>query len=304
VEAAVRQLRRDSRDDLPTAVHGTRKSLKQVRSLLRLVRDDLGEDRYRSENARYRYAAQLLSSSRDAQVKLETLAALRRRYGDEVPAMDGLEQTLSAERERLAGSLGGVGDADRAGSSGGKGDARDRDAAVDEAAATIERRLEQAAQEIEAGAAAIAEWRLESSGWKLMRSGLERSYRRGRVRFAKVQADPTPEGVHEWRKRVKDLWYHLRLLRGIWPEAMQGPVDAAHELSDLLGDHHDLSVLAQDVHDDNGRDAHSKALLGLIERRQRELLAAAIPLGERLYAEKPKQFAGRLSAYWDAWQGE
>jgi CHAD domain-containing protein len=273
----VRQLRRGSEDDLPTAVHDTRKNLKQVRSLLRLVRDDLGEKRYRSENARYRYAAQLLSGSRDAQVKLETLAALRRRYGDEVPAMDGLEQALSAQRERLAGDLG---------------------------EGPIGSRLEQAAGAIEAGAAAIADWPLETSGWKLMRSGLERSYRRGQRRFAKVQADPTPEGVHEWRKRVKDLWYHLRLLHGIWPEAMQGPIDAAHELSDLLGDHHDLSVLAQDVHEHNGRDAHSKALLGLIARRQRELLAEAIPLGERLYAEKPKQFAGRLAAYWQAWHGQ
>jgi CHAD domain len=194
-----------------------------------------------------------------------------------VPAAEGLQRQLEDERERVASD----------------GDGSD-----------MRQRLEAATVAIEAGGAEIADWELTDGDFVLMRSGLERSYRRGRDRVEAVCADASDKAVHEWRKRVKDLWYHLRLLRGIWPEAMQGPVDAAHELSDLLGDHHDLSVLAQDVREDNGHDAHSKALLGLIERRQRELFAAALPLGERLYAEKPKQFAGRLSAYWDAWQGE
>ena len=108
----------------------------------------------------------------------------------------------------------------------------------------IRRLATRAAAEIAAGRAAVEDWGSTKSGWKFLAPGLERTYKRGRARFSDVRRDPSPENVHEWRKRVKDLWYHLRLLRDSWPEVLGAVSDQAHELSDLLGDHHDLSVLA------------------------------------------------------------
>ena len=52
------------------------------------------------------------------------------------------------------------------------------------------------------------------------------------------------ESLHEWRKRVKHLWYHHTLLRSLWPPVMEVTGDEAHALSDHLGDDHDLAVLA------------------------------------------------------------
>jgi len=43
-------------------------------------------------------------------------------------------------------------------------------------------------------------------------------------------------------------------------------------------------------------------LLNAIEGRQEELLEAAVPIGERLYAESPKAFGKRMHAYWRAWR--
>ena len=77
--------------------------------------------------------------------------------------------------------------------------------------------------------------------------GLKRSYRRGRNRFRDVRAEASDEWVHEWRKRVKDLWYHLRLVRNAKKSVLGEAADEAHELSDLLGDHHDLAVLRDDA---------------------------------------------------------
>ena len=82
------------------------------------------------------------------------------------------------------------------------------------------RRAARAAAEIAAGRAAVEDWSPTKSGWKLLAPGLERTYKRGRARFSDVLRDPSPENVHEWRKRVKDLWYHLRLLRDSWPEVL------------------------------------------------------------------------------------
>jgi CHAD domain-containing protein len=111
--------------------------------------------------------------------------------------------------------------------------------------------------------------------------------------------------VHEWRKRVKDLTYQLRIVREAWSPVLGETADQAHELADRLGDHHDLALVAAEL--EARREAFAgeeerKALLGLVERRQGELLEQAIGLGHRLYAEKPKAFRRRLAGYWEAWR--
>jgi CHAD domain-containing protein len=271
VETAVEQLRDEAGEDLATAVHDTRKDMKKLRSLLRLVRDDLGKTRYRAESARYGDAARLLSGARDAEVKLKTLAALREHYADDAPRVELLQEVLEEERDRLAG------------------EADDPD---------MRRRLDGAAESIEEGGADVDAWELGTEGFDLMRPGLERQYRRGRETLRAVRRDPSAEAVHDWRKRVKDLWYHLRLLHDLWPATMKGAADEAHVLSDLLGDHHDLTVLIEDAREQAPDDPGLAELIALAERRQAELLAEALPMGERLYAEKPAQFGERLARYW------
>jgi hypothetical protein len=138
-------------------------------------------------------------------------------------------------------------------------------------------------------------------GWVLLAGGLERGYRRGRRRLRAIRADRGDEAVHEWRKRVKDLAYQLRLLRESWPPIVGGLAGQAARLAELLGDHHDLTVLAGELDTpDRGREAAS--VLELAERRQGELLDEAIPLGAALYADKPTAFERRMHAYWRAWR--
>ena len=277
------ELWNDFDEDVGAAIHETRKDLKKTRAVLRLVRDRIGEETYRRENSRFRYAAQTLAGSREAEAKVETLDALAERFGDRLPeGFEVLRRGLEGERDALV-------------------------AAQSDEDSETRRLATRAAGEIAAGRAAVDDWSYAKSGWKLFAPGLERTYKRGRARFSDARRDPTPENVHEWRKRVKDLWYHLRLLRDSWPEVLGAMSDQAHELSDLLGDHHDLSVLVQDLRDRPdlaGGIEESAAILILLEARQEELLEAAIPIGERLYADPPKVFVERLRAYWRAWRAD
>jgi CHAD domain-containing protein len=273
---ALEQLREGAKADLTPAVHEARKDLKKLRAVLRLVRDDLGEAVYRSENVRFRDAGRMLSGARDAQVKLETLAALRERFDDRLSA-DGLalfDHALEGERERLADP---------------EGDAL---------------ALDRATGAIEAGRDAIAQWPLHDDEWSLIGPGLKRSYRRGRKRFRDVRDEASDETVHEWRKRVKDLWYHLRLVRNANKSVLAEAIDEAHELSDLLGDHHDLAVLRDDAVERRELFAGGdlEQLLASISERQDELAASAISLGERLYDRKPKTFERSLRSHWESWR--
>jgi CHAD domain-containing protein len=274
-DKALERLRGADQGELAAAVHGARKDLKKLRGLLRLVRGELGRKTFKAEDRLYRDAARALSGSRDAEVKLETLLALRHRF-DQLPAdaSERWEGRLETERDELAAVVTGE----------------------------TEGHIDQAAEAIEAGRNAIRRWSLEADSWKLVGPGLARTYRQGREEMGRALADPSPENVHQWRKRAKDLWYQLRILREAWPGPLGEAVAQAHELTELLGDHHDLAVLADDLQARTGRADHAP-FEAAIAQRQGELLAAALEIGRRLYAEKPKAFRRRLKRYWLAWRG-
>lgn len=148
-------------------------------------------------------------------------------------------------------------------------------------------------------------WRLNDEGFAALEQGLRRTYRRARKAQRISYRTPTPEQFHEWRKRVKYHWYHLRLLRELWPVPMKGFAAQAGQLADLLGDDHDLAVLQETLRQDkeaSGDPGQLETLAGLAQRRQDQLRAEAWALGWRLFADKPRHFCRRLHRYWQAAQ--
>jgi CHAD domain-containing protein len=273
-EKAIERLRAGGAGELETAeaVHGARKDMKKLRTVLRLLRAELGPKRCKRANARFRDAARALSETRDAQVKLETLDALAER-ADGLPegAVDAWRKILDRDREAAANAV------------------RDEP--------TVARAIEL----IEEGLGEIEGWDLEGDSWKTIDRSLARTYRRGR-RAMKGAAADGDEAFHEWRKRAKDLWYELRLLRAAWSGPLGAISEEAHRLTDLLGDHHDLSVLREDLHERNLGEDETAALEAAIGRRQEELAEEAFALASRLYAERPRDFSRRLHRYWKAWR--
>lgn len=271
--SAVERMRQAEAGKRPAeAVHGARKDLKKVRAVLRLARADLGDKLFRAENRRYRDAARLLSASRDAEARLATLIALRDSARTELPvAVTTWQAELEAARDRV-----GAPSADTIGA---------------------------ALAAVEAGREGIAGWPLDDSGWKTLGVALERSYRAGREGRDRATTGPSAEAIHEWRKRSKDLWYQLRILSSAWPAVLEPTAEQAHALTEMLGDHHDLSLLAADL---DGRasvgDADRRRLATAIANRQADLLAEALTLGARLYAERPRPYHRRLRGYWTAWR--
>jgi CYTH domain-containing protein/CHAD domain-containing protein len=271
-KAAERLREADDGDAFTEAIHGARKDLKKARAALRLIRAELGAE-FKAENRALRDAGRLLSASRDAEVKLATLESLvEGDEGDEPPGATALwREALVADRDRIVGD---------------EGD-----------------QIERAVAAIEAVAGRAPAWKIRHDGWKLLAPGLDTAYREGHEAFISLPAAPTFEAVHELRKRGKDLWYQVRLLRDAWPSVLEATAAEIHDFTDLLGDHHDLAVLAADLDRREQVDpAHRETLRALIEARQTSLLADALGAGERVYAEKPKAFRRRLRAYWRAWR--
>jgi CHAD domain-containing protein len=272
----------DARDELDgapsrrlgTAVHATRKRLKRLRACVRLSRDAIGEPTYRSENATMRTAARRISAPRDAEVLLETLDALTERFADELPkrATATLRHQLADERKAAAASL------------------EAQDGAITATLVTIDDLL-----------ARTPAWTFERDGFDALAPGLDRIYRRGRTAMRAARDEPTAENLHEWRKRVKDLWHASEIVRPARPKRLKQVARRAHTLSSLLGDHHDLHVLRayvashpQCFDDETAR----QALLAVIDRRSRRLGEKALARGRKLYAEKPKRFVREIERGW------
>ncbi|HKY66390.1 MAG TPA: CHAD domain-containing protein [Acidimicrobiales bacterium] len=274
-ERAVTALEGSSGDDLEHAVHDSRKRAKKLRALLRLVRPALGGAR--AADRAFRDAGRELSSLRDAHATLATFDTLVAGAPDLLP-----EGGVLQVREALAAT------AARASASG-----------------DVRARAETAADLLRAGARQVERAPLAESGWAAIGPGLQRTYRAGRAALEAARADRSPATVHEWRKRAKDGWYHVRLLRGAAPSVL-GPLEERfHAVSDALGDAHDLAVIADLLGADPDRYGGRqpvRAVCAVAERRRVELEDRALVVGARLYAEKPAAHARRLHRYWRAWR--
>ena len=100
----------------------------------------------------------------------------------------------------------------------------------------------------------------------------------------RAYADPEdPDKFHEWRKRVKYLWYHMDILQQAWPVMLQDTANELHLLSDFLGDAHDLVVLKETLLAEpelSEGNQNLTTLLALIDRRRSSLEEASWTLGQ------------------------
>jgi CHAD domain-containing protein len=259
---------------LAGAVHDTRKSFKRLRATVRLARDGIGDDTYRRENTAFRDAGRRLSGVRDASVLIETLDELEKASGGDLPIGTAakLRTQLEAERAQALKSL--------------KADERPTEAVI---------------EDIEQARTRTAAWTFGTQSFEALEPGLRRIYRRGRKAMRRAKAEPTNENLHEWRKRVKDLWHAEQILRPAAPKRMKKLAKRTHALADLLGDDHDLAELRgyaerhRECFDDGVAQV---ALMAVIDRRRKEFQRQALSLGSKLYARSPRRFVEAIGRAW------
>jgi CHAD domain-containing protein len=261
-------------------VHDARRSLKKARAGLRLLRPALGAVVYRRENSALRAAAHGLNAARDAQVLLQTLRSLQR----------ARPLRTSTAAARVARWLHGA-----------RAAAQDR-LSRDRVLVSVREAVEQAERR-------ARHWRVGRRGWTALGPALRRIYRSGRRRVPSARTMPPDEALHEWRKQVKYLRYALKMLRPIAPGPLGALERRARELSDRLGEAHDLALLARQVSVYGAiRGARARRtdglqeLLDVIERRRERLASAALAEGELLYRGQPRALERRFARAWRRWR--
>lgn len=260
--------------DVDSGIHECRKSLKRLRALIRILRPGLEPAWYRETDAGLRNIGRGLSGSRDRFVAATTLAAIEARAGHEPGAFASVLPPAT------------------------------RDANGDEA------RLQDAMAATRHAADALSRLRGEFAtlsrreiGEPDVVGGFRRTYANGRRDMGTAFAASTDEPVHEWRKSVQRHWRHLQLVERVWPDELAARIREARRISELIGEHQDLTVLKSLVRAaaSRHRGRHlARKVIGLAQQRQADILALVRPHGERLFADKPGDLARRIALYWQA----
>ncbi|MHC0054817.1 CHAD domain-containing protein [Actibacterium sp. D379-3] len=258
----------DPQMDPDEKIHQLRKHAKKLRGLVRLVRPVFPG--YAVENAAIRDAARQLSGQRDLEGRLET-------FGKLMAGRAGADR-FAPVRAFLSS-------------------AKDQVSAQD---------LQPVRAELIRVRDRAEGWTLEAKGFGAMKDGLTLTRKRAARAMADFAQDSSDTNVHEWRKRVKYNWYHTRLLAPTRPGTLRDRARAARDLSELLGDHHDLSVLRDFLQGQDalpGDPAMWNDFDALIAERQKLLQDQALALGQDLYSGKAKTQVKRLGHWWAKWKG-
>ena len=269
IESALKLCRHPAKQRGVT-VHEVRKHLKKLRAAMRLAVGAVGKNQHACEDRCVRKIGRLVSDLRDAQVRMQTLVQLRddAAKGPKDNPFPRLEELLSLERESFSAAFAGW--------------------------------QKQAIPQLERVEARLLKWPLEDLTWKQICGAVAKIYKRGQRGLAKTIGDPEPESFHAWRKRVKDLWYQLRILQPLNRVVLEEMAHDAEVLGELLGREHDLDFLWVRLERESGDEAlrdELACLQKLIRKQGKRLRTNALELGRRFYAEPAKAFAKRISIF-------
>ena len=247
-----------------------------LRALLALYGDVLSQTAHRDLDHRCRDMARALAGTREIQAMLDSIAHLEARFGRGRQAggvLTALRTTLDEQR-RAASDSGAAASPPLAGLHG----------------------------DLEVTAGLLAALEIEQDGYLAIRGGLERTYRASRRWRGQAYADGADETFHEWRKHLQRHWRHMQLLLPAWPQQLQPRARMARDISEILGQDHDLAVLGQHLGKAGrslGTAAQVRACRALCRRLQTELRSAVRADGERLFSEPAKAFGARIGGYWE-----
>lgn len=269
------------------AVHESRKSIKRVRALLRLVRGELPDHIFEFENKSLRNTGRLVAEIRMARGVLDAASSIHDLYGGLLAEGTFVELIEKLTRRRDLTELKAVEDPNLIG--------------------RVARSLERAYHR-------YGSWPTDPEARKIyglgirdsfdaVRPGLSGTYNAGRQGMVHAYRRSAPGDFHEWRKRVKDMRHQMEFLAPLWPEVVVGIAMTLERLGNILGDDNDLAELMKLLGDrpDLCPDPRERSLFrALAHQRRNELQLAAEILGRRVYAEKPDSLSSRFGEYWDA----
>ena len=259
--------------DVHRAIHEIRKSIKRIRAVLRLIREEIGYSSYYRENVFYREMNRSVSDIRSYNVLVLSLEKLQSDLSKTIPA-ETFEPLIVSIRELREKILSRMFYADRI-------------------LHDLSRNLLEAKKR-------IPTLSLENESFEVFAGGMRRMYRQSRNYLSKAQENPDTHHLHDMRKRMKYLWYHLEILNPIYPASLKVHADSLENITENLGVHHDMELLSEFLHNSDTKlePRIIETLLDACEFKKSALLSNIWIKAGVAFSEEPGALIDRMGEYW------
>ncbi len=251
-------------------IHTARRHVKKLRALIHLVEPRVEQER-RHGQRRLRRASRLLAPVADSEALVRTLDALCCRYPDALPPAVQTElRAVLGRRER---------------------EVRRR---VD-----FRRLRLKVAGQLAAEQVRVRTWQLGGAGVDAVAAGVRRSVRRGRRSMRRALARPTTRRYSTWRRRVKELWFQLRLIEGCTGGRLIEDQRRLEQLDGVLGEAHNCALLCDAL---VAGALHSRAdtahCLRIVRRYRADLRREARAVAPLVHGVPPRAYSARVARCW------
>jgi CHAD domain-containing protein len=263
----------ENQTDIHLAIHESRRTLKRIRAVLRLTRDEIGNSNYHRENILMRDLGRRLSGARDHQVLLRTFSSLEEQYptsfsGSEISRIKQLvKDQTDFEINHFKHDLGG---------------------------------FEQFKEDLVEASGRVDQYCTIRNDFLAIENGLRRNYKQGRNLLKQIGREDH-EIFHEFRKRSKYFLHHIQILRPLFPRLMKAYAKSIQKYSELLGETRDYYRLEMFLEEPGSQPIPAdsrKKMTGKIRQVRNELLEKIFLDSSHIYAEKPGALVNRMRRYY------
>jgi CHAD domain-containing protein len=264
-EIAAAEQRLGSPEDRDETIHEVRKSVKKVRGVLRLMQPVLNGT-YQREVDAWREIAHRLAGLRDAGAVIGAFDEICETCPQKVgPA---IRQQLLAKKREL------------------------------EKKEDVSRVFSLVGTDLKRAERRVRRWNPAGEGFSAIAPGLRKTFKKGNEALRTASAEPSPENLHDLRKRVKEQLYQLRLLEALWDTRLRRQEKRLGKLEDTLGRHHNVVVLRSKIAPQPTPEV--AAFLKYAGEFEADLAKRALKMAKRVYRDSAGKFTRRVERLWNA----
>jgi CHAD domain-containing protein len=254
-------------------IHSLRKTFKIIRAILRMVRDSVGYSDFYRENVFFRDLSRHLSDARDNEVLLQHAKIVQ------INMPSGLRDASS---EKMINQLNIV-----------------RDRSLQEIVEG-ENLFKLLSDELNHSTAKIENLQIKNEGFGVIEHGIKRIYRQALKYLKKTAEEPGEINIHEFRKRVKYLWFQLMILKPLYSTMLKAFIKSLENISEDFGLHRDYTLYIQLMERHNYFGLQPKQVVFIQQFTHDEQLKIynnALEPAKKFFIESPEEFVGKLKKY-------
>jgi len=260
IDKASGHLEKDINEKFDESVHEIRKCIKRIRAAVRLIRDDTGKDLYRQENYFFRDINRNLSEIRSIAVIIETLNNIG--SNDLNNDFKTLINHFSDLKDKIIYTL-----------------------------CAQEHRLTRVSGMLQEGKERTGLLPVKENNIGILLGGFTRIFNQCLKCMLIAKNEPVTANLHEWRKKVKYLYYQVQILKPVLPDDFLIYESQLDNLSDYLGMDHDLAELEYSLAgnpDVAGRKDKSCSIMSAVDKSRQEKQTALFVIADEIFGEKLK----------------